>query len=123
MRRELNLYRTACKRRKFLIELAQMAMRAADGIGVIPLAQLGVQEIFLEAAPGARHSAFEIKNDIVKINHPRRDKRPERVLAGGRVTAGPGHKTRMTDFVAVKLGQPINRLLLTLQRGMCPTIP
>ena len=55
-----------------------MPVRAARRIGVKALGQLGMQQVFLQAAPRARDAAFQIEDDLVEIDHPGRDQRAQK---------------------------------------------
>ena len=43
-----------------LVELAQVTVRATDGVGVVALGEFRVQQVFLEAAARAGNPAFQI---------------------------------------------------------------
>ncbi len=60
----------------------------------MPPDKLGMQQVFLQRAPCPGNAGLEVDQDVVKVNHPRRNQRPQGILAGGGIAAGAGHKTR-----------------------------
>ena len=65
---ELDLNGASSNRGKLLIELAEVPVRSTKCIGMIALAQLCVQQVFLERTTRARDGRLEIKNDVIQIN-------------------------------------------------------
>ena len=100
-----------------------MPVRAADGIGVIAFAQLGMEQVFLERPPGPGYRAFHVEDDLVQIDDPGRNQGPQRELARCRVTPGASNQPRALDIIAIELGQPVDRLALLFQRGVVVAIP
>src|ERR1700749_4288876 len=61
--------------------------------------------------PRARHSRFRIRNDSLSaIDKVRRQKRPKRKNARGRVAPGIRHQSRAREPVAIQFGESVDRL-------------
>ena len=122
MRRELDSDLASGQCGEFLVELAKMAVHAAGGIGVEPFRKLGMQQVFLEAAPGPADPGLEIDDDLVEVDHAGGDEWAQRVLPGRRVAARPA-TSRGADRVAVELGQTVDASGCKLRRGMRSFVP
>ena len=123
MGRELHFYVPAGNSAELLIELGQVPVRTAHGIGMAPLRQFGMKQIFFQGPSCTTDTGLEVNDDVIQIDHPVGNQRPERILPGRGVTTRPGHQPRIADIVAVEFGQPVNRLGLTFERIMLATIP
>ena len=102
MRRELDTHVTPRNGREFLVELAQVPMRAANRIGLRALGQFGMEKVFFQRPPCPGDPAFQVKDDAVKVDAPGFDQRTQDILAGRRIAAGPCYQTRGADIIAVK---------------------
>ena len=94
MRLKHHLDRTARDGAELLVKFAQMPVRAARRIGMGPFGQFGMQKVFLQRPPRPRDGSLQVNDNLIQIDHARRDQWAQGILPGRRVATRARHQPR-----------------------------
>ena len=107
---------------QFLFDLGHVAV-IADAVRREPLARFREQDILLQAAAGAGDARLRIDDDVRRVDQLRFHERQKREQHRGRIAAGTGYEPRSGDFVAIVLGQAVDRVFQQRGRAVLIAIP
>ena len=95
----------------------------ADAIGMKAFGHFGEQHLLFRRPARSGHAGLGVDDDFVGIDRLGFEERNQRELGAARVAARIGDELRRLDLRPIDFGQPVDRLLLQLGRGMRMAVP